>query len=189
MSWYQPKPEVSLSFVDEFKLPLSAKIIDVGGGDSFLADHLLARGFEDITVLDISETAIEKAKQRLGDSAKKVHWIVADITKFRPVRLYDFWHDRAAFHFLTDNAAIRQYLKVASKSIRPEGIAVVGTFSERGPDKCSGVAVRKYSEKTLSKTLETFFRKIRCIAVDHITPSQAIQHFTFCSFQKRIAGE
>jgi trans-aconitate methyltransferase len=106
VSWFQPTPETSLDFFNQFNVPTTAKIIDIGGGDSFLVDNLLDLGYEDITVLDISEAAIDRAKKRLGVQASNVKWIVTDVTKFKPTEKYDFWHDRAAFHFLTDEQKI-----------------------------------------------------------------------------------
>ena len=188
VSWYQPTPETSLDFLTQFNVPTSAKIIDVGGGDSFLVDHLLDKGFKDITVLDISEAAINRAKKRLGDKAKNVKWIIADAAKFQPTEQYDFWHDRAAFHFLTDEQEISNYLEIAQKSIKPTGVLVIGTFSEQGPTKCSGIDIKQYSENSITERLNGFFEKIKCITVDHKTPFDTIQNFVFCSFKKLKAA-
>jgi ubiquinone/menaquinone biosynthesis C-methylase UbiE len=184
VSWYQPVPEVSLSFFKQFNVPRNAKIIDIGGGDSLLVDFLLAEGYTDVTVLDISAGALERAKQRLGNKAAKVKWIVADAANFKPTEEYDFWHDRAAFHFLTDEKEINNYLETINQSIKPNGILVIGTFSVQGPIKCSGIEIKQYSETTMTERLQKFFEKIKCITVDHITPSQSIQNFIFCSFRK-----
>jgi ubiquinone/menaquinone biosynthesis C-methylase UbiE len=184
VSWFQPTPETSLSFLKQFNIPTTAKIIDIGGGDSFLVDNLLDLGYQDITILDISAIAINKAKQRLGDRADKVKWIVADAATFRPTEKYDFWHDRAAFHFLTQEQEIESYLDTVQKSIQPTGVLIIGTFSEQGPKKCSGIEIKQYSETTMTERLTKFFEKIRCITVDHKTPSDTIQNFIFCSFRK-----
>ncbi len=184
VSWYQPTPATSLAFFKEFKVPLTAKIIDIGGGDSLLVDHLLNLGYKDITVLDISETAIERAKTRLGDRAQQVTWIVADATTFQPTQKYDFWHDRAAFHFLTSDNDIDAYLETVQQNLRPNGILVIGTFSENGPKKCSGIDIHQYSERSMIVRLQKFFTKIKCSTVDHTTPSGTIQNFIFCSFKK-----
>lgn len=184
VSWYEPTPETSLNFIKEFNKPTNAKIIDIGGGDSFLVDHLLDKGFKDITVLDISEAAIERAKKRLGAKAEKVKWIVADASKFHPKEHYDFWHDRAAFHFLTNEDDISNYIETAQKCIKPTGVMVIGTFSEKGPTKCSGIEIKQYSERTMSHRLKGFFEKIKCITLDHKTPFGTIQNFVFCSFKK-----
>jgi 2-polyprenyl-3-methyl-5-hydroxy-6-metoxy-1,4-benzoquinol methylase len=184
VSWFQPTPETSLDFFKQFNVPTTAKVIDIGGGDSFLVDHLLDKGYQNITVLDISAAAIDKAKLRLGDKAKNVTWIVADAATFKPTEKYDFWHDRAAFHFLTDEHEISHYLETAQQSINPTGVMVIGTFSEQGPKKCSGIEIKQYSETTMTDRLKTFFEKIKCITVDHKTPFDTIQNFVFCSFRK-----
>ncbi|MGM0636486.1 MAG: class I SAM-dependent methyltransferase [Bacteroidota bacterium] len=185
VSWFQPTPETSLSFFKQFNVPKTAKIIDIGGGDSFLVDHLIDLGYENISVLDISAAAIERAKQRLGKKAKRVSWIVADAATFKPTEKYDFWHDRAAFHFLTDEKEISTYIKTAEQNINSSGILVIGTFSEQGPKKCSGIEIKQYSETTMSNRFKKFFKKIECIKVDHKTPFDTVQNFIFCSFKKR----
>lgn len=184
VSWFEPTPETSLGFFKQFNVPKSAKIIDIGGGDSFLVDHLLALEYSDITVLDISESALERAKTRLGNDALKVKWIVADAATFKPTEKYDFWHDRAAFHFLTQEHEIVNYLNTVQQSILPTGVLVIGTFSESGPKKCSGIEIKQYSEVSMTEKLNRFFEKIKCITVDHKTPFETIQNFVFCSFRK-----
>lgn len=187
VGWYQQVPATSLTFVEQFHLPLTARIIDIGGGDSYFADHLLAMGYNDITVLDISETAIARAKERLGEKAHLVKWIVADIADFKPTEKYDFWHDRAAFHFLLKPSEIENYIASAREAIKSGGILVIGTFSENGPKKCSGLDIRQYSEVSMTEILNQYFDKIRCINTDHKTPSGAIQYYIFCSFRKPVA--
>jgi len=184
LSWFQPTPETSLDFFKQFDMPITAKVIDIGGGDSFLVDQLLNLGYRDLTILDISAAAIDRAKQRLGDRAKGVKWIVADAATFKPTEKYDFWHDRAAFHFLTDDLEISNYLETAQQNINPKGVLVIGTFSEQGPKKCSGIEIKQYSETTMTDRLKNFFEKIQCITVDHKTPFDTIQNFVFCSFRK-----
>lgn len=184
LSWFQRKPETSLNFFQKLNAPKSAKIIDIGGGDSFLVDHLLELGYQDITVLDISATAIDRAKNRLGEKAKLIKWIVSDISTFTPSEKYDFWHDRAAFHFLTDEQEISNYVQMAQRCINPEGILVIGTFSEQGPKKCSGIEIRHYSESSMTKRFSKYFEKIKCLTVDHQTPFDTIQNFVFCSFRR-----
>jgi len=186
VSWYQPVPETSLSFLEQCDIPKTAKIIDVGGGDSLLVDFLLEAGYEDISVLDISAHALERAQVRLGDKAGKVTWIVADASSFEPMEQYDFWHDRAAFHFFTEEADIQNYLHVLAKGIQPGGILVLGTFSETGPQKCSGIEIRQYSERSMTERLKDGFDKIHCRAIDHTTPFDTVQNFIFCSFRKKI---
>ena len=184
VSWFQPTPETSLDFFTHFNVPSTAKIIVIGGGDSFLVDHLLDKGYEDISVLDISAAAIERAKQRLGDRASQVKWIVEDAASFIPTEKYDFWHDRAAFHFLTEEQEISNYLATAYENIKPSGVLVIGTFSKQGPRKCSGIEIKQYSETSMSDRIKNFFEKIKCFMVDHHTPFGVIQNFVFCSFRK-----
>lgn len=185
VSWTQAIPQTSLDLIHSFNLPKSAAIIDIGGGDSRLADFLLDEGYEDITVLDISAIALEKAKQRLGDKAAKIKWIVADITEFEPDRQYDVWHDRAVFHFLTTAEQVAQYKAIVDKAAK--GYLIIGTFAEDGPTKCSGLEVHQYSAVQLAGTFSRSFEKINCKAEDHTTPFHTIQHFTFCSFRARVA--
>lgn len=185
VSWYQPVPETSLAFFQRFEVPLEASIIDIGGGDSFLTDHLLSLNYKDVSVLDISETAIRRAKQRLGNRANNVTWLIEDISTFKPSKKYAFWHDRAAFHFLTNQTDIFNYVERASQSLNSGGILVVGTFSENGPQKCSGIEIHQYSETSLVHTFEKYFENIECLNADHLTPFGTIQNFTFCSFKKR----
>jgi len=184
VSWFQPTPETSLSFFKTLNVPTTAKIIDIGGGDSFLADHLLDLGYENISVLDISEAALERAKKRLGNRASKIKWIVADAANFKPSEQYDFWHDRAAFHFLTNENEVANYVKTVEQAITPNGFLVVGTFSEQGPKKCSGIDIKQYSENSLSQLFTKEFEKLNCFTVEHKTPFDTIQQFVFCSFKK-----
>jgi ubiquinone/menaquinone biosynthesis C-methylase UbiE len=183
-SWYQPTPVTSLEFIEESPITKASKIIDIGGGDSFLADSLLEKGFSDITVLDISEAALERAKQRLGDKAKKVKWIVGDAVNFSPSEKYDLWHDRAVFHFLNDKAEVVRYTQTVNNALHDNGIVVMGTFSESGPKKCSGIEITQYSKESLSRVFENGFRRLKWLNVDHPTPFNTTQNFTFCSFQK-----
>ena len=184
VSWYQPTPITSLDFIKEFNVSKTAKIIDIGGGDSFLVDSLLDLGYTDVTVLDISSAAIERAKQRLAEKAQNVKWIVADAAAFNPIEKYDFWHDRAAFHFLTEEQDISSYLKIAEQNINSSGVLVIGTFSEDGPKKCSGINIKQYSESSMTERLKALFEKINCIRVEHQTPFDTTQNFVFCSFRK-----
>ena len=184
VSWYQQTPQQSLDFVQQLALPKTAAIIDIGGGDSFLVDHLLQMEYSNITVLDISATAINKAKQRLGNKAAMVKWVVSDILEFNSSIKFDCWHDRAAFHFLTTADEVNRYLAIAQQHLTSDGKLIIGTFSTEGPEKCSGLTVKQYNENILTSTLQKWFKKIRCITTDHITPFKTIQNFLFCSFQK-----
>lgn len=159
VSWYQPNPKASLDFIAGFNLPKDASIIDIGGGDSFLTDRLLESGFTNITVLDISEAAINRAKQRLGNKADMIKWIVSDITEFAPTDSYDFWHDRATFNFLTTTEEIEKYISIAAKAVKENGKMLIGTFSENGPEQCSGLQVKQYGEETLVSLIGKWFKK------------------------------
>ncbi|QDH78587.1 class I SAM-dependent methyltransferase [Echinicola soli] len=184
VSWYQPVPKTSLTLIDEMQLSLSAKIIDVGGGDSFLVDHLLQLGYQNITVLDISSQAIKRAQKRLGKAAEKVKWIVADITTFCADDTYDLWHDRATFHFLTNSADITAYYAAVNKHLAEKGKMIIGTFSEKGPSRCSGITIKQYSAEKLSGIFGQGFRKEKCFHEQHHTPSGNHQDFVFCCFEK-----
>lgn len=184
VSWFQRVPVISLGFLKEYEISKTARIIDIGGGDSLLVDNLIDLGYQNITVLDISETSLERAKGRLGDDAEKVNWIVADAANFNPYDKYDFWHDRAVFHFLTNEEEINNYIGTLQRSINKDGILVIGTFSEQGPTKCSGIEIKQYSETSLTQLLKNSFERIKCVTVNHITPTGAAQNFIFCIFKK-----
>jgi hypothetical protein len=184
LSWTQEVPKTSLDFIHSFGLAKTAKLIDIGGGDSNLVDFLLDEGFEDITILDISAKALDKAKQRLGDRAEKVKWIVSDVTEFEPATSFDFWHDRATFHFLTSKEQITKYMDTARKAVK--GYLTIGTFSDKGPKKCSGLDIKQYNEETLTTELKNGFNKIRCTTENHITPFNTTQNFLFCSFKRHL---
>jgi 2-polyprenyl-3-methyl-5-hydroxy-6-metoxy-1,4-benzoquinol methylase len=185
VSWFQQYPKTSMSFIELFSLKKDSKIIDIGGGDSHFVDTLLEAGFTNVTVLDISAKAIERAKIRLGKNADKVKWIVSDVTEFVPTEKYDFWHDRAAFHFLTEEAQADKYVEITNKGIAENGILVLGTFSVSGPKKCSGLEIKQYSEESMSGKFEKYFNRVKCITEDHQTPFNTTQNFLFCSFKKQ----
>ncbi len=183
VSWYEPTPTTSLKYIEGFQLSKAAHIIDIGGGDSFLVDHLLALGYQNITVLDISENAINRAKQRLANQAQHVTWIVADAASFKPTQKYDVWHDRAAFHFLTNQTEINAYIDTIHTGLTTGGKLVLGTFSEDGPKKCSGIDITQYSISAMKTLLNERFSALECKNVDHPTPFDTVQRFTFCSFE------
>ncbi|MCI4442387.1 MAG: class I SAM-dependent methyltransferase [Lentimicrobium sp.] len=182
VSWTQENPKTSLDFIQETRLGKSAKIIDIGGGDSKLVDFLLEEGYENITVLDIAEKALERAKKRLGKNAEKVNWIVSDITEFKPETTYNIWHDRATFHFLTTPEQIKTYAEITKKWVTD--FLIIGAFSENGPKKCSGLDIKQYSEMEMENQFSNSFKKLKCISEDHITPFETKQNFTFCVFEK-----
>lgn len=185
LSWFQQYPNTSMELIKLFKLPVTANIIDIGGGDSHFVDALVEKGYQNIWVLDISEKAIEKARERLGDKASKVHWIVSDITEFIPKVKFDVWHDRAAFHFLTSEERISKYVAIAEHSLKKGGKLILGTFSKNGPSRCSGFVIHQYSDNSLSERFKNGFKRIKCFEENHLTPFNTIQNFLFCSFKKR----
>ena len=184
VSWTQELPKTSLDFVHSFNLPKTASIIDIGGGDSKLVDYLIDEGYENISVLDISEKAIERAQARLGNKARNVNWIVSDIIEFNPSTSYDLWHDRATFHFLTNSPDVDTYLNTARKAVNK--FMVIGTFSDKGPKKCSMLDVHQYTEEELQLILIDGFEKIKCLTEEHTTPFNTTQNFLFCSFKRQV---
>ncbi|WP_338759704.1 class I SAM-dependent methyltransferase [Bernardetia sp. ABR2-2B] len=185
VSWTQSKPQTSLDFIASCNLDKSAKIIDVGGGESLLVDFLLKDGFTDITVLDISSIALEKAKKRVkekfGEKSNYVTWIVSDVTAFEPKTNFDLWHDRATFHFLTAPNDISKYIQIVEKFVSKN--LVIATFSKEGAKKCSGLEVSQYNEESLTAQFKSF-KKISCLQEDHTTPFDTKQNFLFCSFER-----
>lgn len=182
VSWYQPTPETSISFLNSANLSKDAAIIDVGGGDSYFVDHLVKEGYTNITVLDISEKAIERAKNRLGEDASKVNWIVSDVNDFQPNNKFDFWHDRAAFHFLTDEHEVNRYKNTITNAMELNGDVVIGTFSKTGPLKCSGIEITQYAQKDLVELFDGF-KVVADLDVKHGTPFDTTQDFVFCHFK------
>lgn len=185
VSWYQPLPKTSLDFIQSNTVTKDDAIIDIGGGDSFLVDHLLDLGYTNVSVLDISEKAIERAKKRLGNKAEKVKWIVSDITHFEPTEKYAVWHDRAVFHFLTNASDIEKYQQITFSAIAENGKMLIGTFSETGPKKCSGIEIKQYSANVLEETFKTNFKAVECFFENHTTPFDTVQNFVFCNFEKK----
>ena len=185
VSWTQTYPTTSMKYIESLQLSKSANIIDIGGGDSNLVDALLENGYENIWVLDISEFALERAKKRLGKKANKVHWIVSDITEFETNIKFDFWHDRAVFHFLTEEENIDKYVALVNKNSADSGNFLLGTFSENGPLKCSGLEIKQYSENIMKQTFKDSFEAVNCFTEDHTIPFNTIQNFQFCGFKKK----
>ncbi|MEO5645369.1 MAG: class I SAM-dependent methyltransferase [Bacteroidia bacterium] len=185
VSWFQAYPKTSVEFLELFDLPVDANIIDIGGGDSHFIDVLIEKGYKNIYLLDISSNAIERTKNRLGANADKVKCIISDVVDFIPPVQFDFWHDRAAFHFLTNEDQVNRYVSLAEKGIRKNGYLILGTFSESGPKKCSGLEIKQYSEVSMSARFEIAFDRIKCVEENHTTPFHTLQHFLFCSFSKK----
>lgn len=185
VSWYQPIPKTSLQLILGAPLTQSSGIIDIGGGDSFLVDHLLAQGYDNLTVLDISKTAIARAQGRLQQKAAQVNWIVSDMLQFTPEKTYALWHDRAAFHFLTNPIEIDQYKTRVEQAIQPGGRMVLGTFAPNGPTKCSGIPISQYSADQLASLFSSNFKLLNSCETTHVKPFNTTQAFIFCEFQRR----
>src|SRR3989338_5173804 len=185
VSWYQPHLAVSLKLLANAGLSAGSRVIDVGGGASTLVDDLLARGIRGVTVLDISSRALAATTARIGDEAKCVTWIAADITHAQlPSASYDLWHDRAVFHFLTNTEDRRRYATIMREALKLDGQAVLATFSLQGPPRCSGLEVVRYSPDTLQAELGSSFRLLEAVEEDHKTPSGAVQKKAAAQFRK-----
>lgn len=181
VSWYRPHLERSLRFIDAAGLPRNAAIIDVGGGASTLVDDLLERGYSDVTVLDLSAAAMARAQERLGERAKDVHWLTGDVTQVAlPERRFDFWHDRAVFHFLTDDAARERYVAAVRHALKPNGHVLVATFGPEGPERCSGLPVARYSAEGIHQQFGGEFRRVGSEREIHTTPWGSEQEFVYC---------
>ena len=182
VSWFQKVPTTSLELINQVAKNKKDAIIDIGGGDGFLVDNLLALGYTDITVLDISKNAIDRAKKRLGKLAENVKWIVADITEFVPNKEYVIWHDRAVFHFLTDQQDKENYRKLVNTAV--SGYFILATFSDQGPDKCSGLEICNYTKQDIQAFFSLNFKMIRSFKYNHPTPFGSYQNFIFSVFNK-----
>ena len=181
VSWYRPHLETSLALIERAAGGRSASVIDVGGGASTLVDDLLLRGYENITVLDISQAAIDATKQRLAQAAERVRWLVADITEIKlESNAYDIWHDRAVFHFLTRREQRVSYIRQVARAVKPGGHVIVGAFGPEGPTECSGLDVVRYDAETLHDEFGGHFRLIESSKELHQTPFGTTQQFVYC---------
>lgn len=185
VSWHQPVASTSLDLIERFAPDRNAAIIDVGGGASRLVDGLLDTGYQDVSVLEIAENATAVSRARLGERASQVDWIVCDVTECEPGREYDVWHDRAAFHFLTDPSDRAAYVKVLQSALKPGGWAIIATFAMDGPDRCSGLPVRRYDEQRLVAELGEGFELCDARRETHITPGGASQEFVWFVLHRR----
>lgn len=183
VSWFEEVPRLSLELIGEHARPDSA-IIDIGGGASRLPDALLAAGYADVTVLDISAEALARARARVQQAGREADWIVSDVTRWRPERTYDLWHDRAAFHFLTDPADRAAYRDVLDAALRGGGTAIIATFAPDGPEKCSGLPVVRHDGASIAAVLGSGFSLERELRHDHHTPWGSVQKFQFSVFRK-----
>lgn len=185
VSWFQEHADQSLRMIHHTGLGKNAAIIDVGGGASTLVDDLVAEGYTDVTVIDLSPTALAVAKQRLGPHSSVVHWIEGDITRVEsPIHHFDIWHDRAVFHFLTEPADRNAYVAQVMNSVRPGGHVIVATFAEDGPEKCSGLSVMRYQPESLHAEFGDAFRLVNHEKEAHHTPFGTVQQFIYCYCRK-----
>jgi len=184
VSWFQDNPAPSLELIAMTGISADAAIIDIGGGASRLVDALVERKLGRITVLDISAAALDLTKKRLGERAASVTWEIADVTKWEPSRRYDLWHDRAAFHFLTDEADQTAYVARLKKAVKLGGYVIIATFALDGPQRCSGLPIVRHDAASLSAILGNEFHVIDVRRHDHTTPSGAVQRFQFSTFRR-----
>jgi SAM-dependent methyltransferase len=184
VSWFQESPIISLDLIHATGVKPDAAIIDIGGGASRLIDFLLDEGFEAITILDLSEKALATTKVRLGERAPRVRWVVADVTTWEPTQTVDVWHDRAAFHFLTEAGDRAAYAARVSKTVRPGGHVIIGTFAPDGPERCSGLPVKRHDARSLGETLGRSFELVESRQHDHKTPIGGTQRFQFSRFRR-----
>jgi SAM-dependent methyltransferase len=183
VSWFEESPAISLELIRATGVGLDASIVDVGGGASRLVDTLVGEGFHSITVLDLSEKALTTSRQRLGAYADQISWIVADVTAWQPTQTFDLWHDRAAFHFLTEPRDRAAYAANVRHAVRPGGHVIIGTFALDGPERCSGLPVARHDAASIGQVLGQSFKLVETRRHDHETPSGVIQRFQFSRFQ------
>jgi SAM-dependent methyltransferase len=184
VSWFEPRPEVSLRLIEESGVASRDAIIDVGAGASLLTRQLLDAGYEDLTVLDISSRGLAAGRDRLGSAAGDVVWIQADLLRFEPAREWDIWHDRAVFHFLTEAADREAYCATLGRALAADGQVILATFGPQGPTRCSGLDVRRYSEDMLADELGPGFRLTDSCLEVHTTPGGALQQFLYARFHR-----
>jgi 2-polyprenyl-3-methyl-5-hydroxy-6-metoxy-1,4-benzoquinol methylase len=184
VSWFQETPSLSLELIRSAGATRRSPIVDIGGGASRLVDALVDEGYEAVTVLDLSESALAAAKARLGQAATRVTWIVADVVGWQPRQRYDVWHDRAAFHFLTDAVDRSAYVACLHAALRPGGHAILATFALDGPERCSGLPVVRYDAASLGTVLGDAFSLIETRRHDHHTPMGSTQRFQFSVFRR-----
>ena len=184
VSWYQSRPTLSLDLIEATGAEHHSPIIDIGGGASSLVDELLARGYDNLAVLDVAEPAVAIVKERLGDSAATVEWYVTDITGFVPPHRWTVWHDRAVFHFLVDETDRAAYLAALEQGVEPGGHTIIATFGPSGPPRCSGLPVHRYSPTELSAVLGDGWELVSATSEDHETPFGTVQAFVYCHFRR-----
>jgi 2-polyprenyl-3-methyl-5-hydroxy-6-metoxy-1,4-benzoquinol methylase len=184
VSWYQARPGLSLRMIAAANLARDAAIIDVGGGASLLIDNLITQGYTNLSVLDISGESLKCAKERIGSSGQNVQWIESNITDFNPQQKFQFWHDRAVFHFLTNPDERARYLEVMNRSLASGAYAMIATFAPDGPEKCSGLPVQRYSHESLQQILGPACKMVLQEQETHLTPAGGQQKFIYALFRK-----
>ena len=189
VSWYQVRPTASLKLIESSGVKKDEAIIDVGGGASVLVDFLLEAGFHRLAVLDISETALERARQRLGTAFAQVEWIQADVTRFDPTRRFNLWHDRAVFHFLTDKDDRQHYVETLKRTVSPHGHVIIATFAIDGPTKCSGLEVVRYETTSICAELGAGFQLVEQVEETHMTPWDTKQKFSYFRFARKTVRQ
>lgn len=184
VSWYQTRPMTSLRLIAKADLP-AGRAVDVGAGESTLADELLAAGWDSVTLLDVSQAALADARQRLGDYGHRVEFVATDVLSWKPQQHFDVWHDRAVFHFLTEPAQQRLYVATAARAVRSGGSVVIGTFADDGPIECSGLPTARYAAETLVALLRDDFTPMHFEREEHLTPTGTVQPFTWLLLSRR----
>ncbi len=184
MSWFQESPAFSLELIRRWAPKKENRIIDVGGGSSRLVDELLTLGYHDLSVLDISQSALDRSRQRVGHLGENVNWIASDIRDFAPERPFNLWHDRALIHFMTSESHKQSYLQTLDRSTTNHAKCIFAAFSYRGPEKCSGLVIEQYDQEKLSALLGPRYQPLECFEKEHLTPSGKLQAFLFCVFEK-----
>jgi SAM-dependent methyltransferase len=184
VGWYEPDPWQSKRLVDDAIARGARSVVDVGGGASHLVDHLVGRGLAQVAVLDVSPTALDIARRRLGPRGVDVRWIVGDVTTLEPIGTFDVWHDRAVFHFLIEAEDRRRYVRLAEQTLRPGGTLVLATFALDGPERCSGLPVRRYDGEGLAEELGASFRRSTAVPHRHVTPAGVEQRYQYSVFER-----
>lgn len=184
VTWFQPELSVSLGLIDALKLPKESHILDAGGGASTLADKLLERGYQNISVMDLSQNALEQSKNRLGDKSANITWLVGDVTTYDFKEKFDLWHDRAVFHFLTDKSDQEKYLKNLVSSLKSAAYFIISTFAEDGPLKCSGLEIVRYAKEDLVSKFSPYFELVDFKKETHVSPGGMEQKFNYWVFKR-----